>query len=121
VIEDILTTVLRHGKTTPLSVIHQFVHSGKGINKALKRMTQDGLIIATGSGYDLSSDGEKEANKVLRAHRLWEAYLETIGTPEEQLHPTAHKLEHISDNSTVDYLDEKLGNPSEDPHGKVIP
>ena len=121
VIEDILTTVLRHGKTTPLSVIHQFVQSGKGINKALKRMTQDGLIIATGSGYDLSPDGEKEANKVLRAHRLWEAYLETIGTPEEQLHPTAHKLEHISDNTTVDYLDEKLGSPSADPHGKAIP
>ena len=121
VIEDILTTILRHGKTTPLSVIQQYVQSGKGINKALQRMSQDGLIIATAGGYDLSPEGEKEANKVLRAHRLWEAYLETIGTPEEKLHPTAHKLEHISDNNTVDYLDEKLGNPVQDRHGKLIP
>lgn len=122
VVEDILTTVLRHGKTTPLSVIQQYVHSsGKGINKALQRMTQEGLITASVDGYDLSPDGSKEANKVLRAHRLWEAYLDTIGTPEEQLHPTAHQLEHISDTNTVDYLDEKLGRPLQDPHGKSIP
>ncbi len=38
-----------------------------------------------------------------------EAYLDTIGTSEEQMHPTGvHHLKHISDNNTVDYLDEKL-------------
>ena len=121
IIEDILTTILRNGKTTSMAVIRQYVESGKGIKKALQRMIQDGLIISSAGGYDLTADGEKEANKVLRAHRLWEAYLDTIGTPEEQLHPTAHHLEHISDNNTVDYLDEKLGNLAHDPHGKPIP
>ncbi|WP_319548218.1 iron chelate uptake ABC transporter family permease subunit [Desulfogranum marinum] len=122
VIEDILTTILRHGKTTPMEVIRQYVESGgKGIKKALLRMIQDGLITSTAGGYDLTADGEKEANKVLRAHRLWEAYLDTIGTPEEQLHPTAHHLEHISDTNTVDYLDEKLGHLDHDPHGQPIP
>lgn len=122
VIEDILTTILRHGKTTPMAVIRQYVESGgKGIKKALLRMIQDGLITSTAGGYDLTADGEKEANKVLRAHRLWEAYLDTIGTPEEQLHPTAHHLEHISDTNTVDYLDEKLGHLDHDPHGQPIP
>ena len=57
---------------------------------------------------------------MLKAHRLWEAYLESIGTPQEELHPTAHHLEHISDSSTVDYLDEKLGKPVRDPHGQTI-
>jgi manganese/iron transport system permease protein/iron/zinc/copper transport system permease protein len=122
VIEDILTTILRHSKTTPMAVIRQYVESGgKGIKKALLRMIQDGLITSTAGGYDLTADGEKEANKVLRAHRLWEAYLDTIGTPEEQLHPTAHHLEHISDTNTVDYLDEKLGHLDHDPHGQPIP
>ncbi|MBM9514908.1 metal ABC transporter permease [Desulfogranum marinum] len=122
VIEDILTTILRHGKTTPMAVIRQYVESGgKGIKKALLRMIQDGLITSSAGGYDLTADGEKEANKVLRAHRLWEAYLDTIGTPEEQLHPTAHHLEHISDTNTVDYLDEKLGHLDHDPHGQPIP
>ena len=121
VIEDILTTVLRHGKETPKSLIYKYVHSGKGINKALQRMIQDGLLVTTVGGFELTPDGDKEANKVLRAHRLWEAYLETIGTPEEDLHPTAHQLEHISDNNTVDYLDQKLGSPAIDPHGQSIP
>lgn len=121
VIEDILTTILRHGKATPLDVIQQYVHSGKEITKALQRMTHDGLIIGSDMGYVLTENGEKEASKVLRAHRLWEAYLEKIGTPEDQLHPTAHKLEHISDEETVDYLDEKLGTPERDPHGQTIP
>jgi len=104
-----------------LEIVQQYVHSGKEITKALQRMTQDGLIIDNDNGYNLTKNGEKEANKVLRAHRLWEAYLEKIGTPEEQLHPTAHKLEHISDQKTVDYLDEKLGTPEHDPHGQTIP
>ena len=121
VIEDILTTILRNGKTTSIAVIRQFVQSGKGINKALQFMTQEGLIIGSPDGYDLTDDGKKEGDKVLRAHRLWEAYLDTIGTPEEQLHPTAHQLEHISDKETVNYLDEKLGNPVKDPHGQSIP
>lgn len=121
VIEDILTTVLRHGKTTPMSVIKKYVDSGKTINKALGRMVQDGLLVEASDGWNLSTNGEKEANKVLRAHRLWEAYLAEIGTPDEELHPTAHQLEHISDNSTVDYLDQKLGRPVQDPHGQSIP
>lgn len=121
VIEDILTTILRYGKTTPLAVVQQYVQSGKEISKALQRMSQDGLILSSAEGYELTESGKKEANKVLRAHRLWEAYLEKIGTPEEQLHPTAHKLEHISDDETVDYLDAKLGKPVSDPHGKSIP
>jgi manganese/iron transport system permease protein/iron/zinc/copper transport system permease protein len=120
VIEDILTTILRYGKTTPLAIVQQYVESGKDINKALQRMTQDQLIISSANGFDLTEDGAKEADKVLRAHRLWEAYLETIGTPEDQIHPTAHKLEHISDDKTVDYLDEKLGKQSPDPHGQSI-
>ena len=121
VIEDILTTILRYKKTTPLEIVQQYVDSGKEITRALQRMTQDGLIIANDNGYNLTENGEKEANKVLRAHRLWEAYLEKIGTPEEQLHPTAHRLEHISDEKTVNYLDEKLGTPVRDPHGQTIP
>ena len=120
-VEDILTTILRYGKAAPVADITRYVHDSKGMSKALKRMVQEGLLAETGEGYALTKKGDEEANKVLRAHRLWEAYLETIGTPEKELHPTAHRLEHISDGSTVEYLDEKLGNPASDPHGKSIP
>jgi ABC-type Mn2+/Zn2+ transport system permease subunit/Mn-dependent DtxR family transcriptional regulator len=119
-IEDILTTILRYEKPTPVPVIRQYVEQPKGINRALQRMVQDGMLLQTGEEYELTEAGSKEAQKVLKAHRLWEAYLDTIGTPQEQLHPTAHQLEHISDGNTVDYLDEKLGNPPIDLHGKSI-
>lgn len=121
VIEDVLTIILRYGRETPLAMIRKYIESGKGLMRALKRMEQDGLLKTGAEGYRLTEKGRLEASKVLRAHRLWEAYLETIGTPQEQLHPTAHKLEHISDHTTVDYLDEQLGNRENDPHGKVIP
>ena len=119
-VEDVLTTILRYGKTTPLSVIRQYAEESKGMRKVLENMVDNDLIIAEADGYSLTEEGSKEAGKVLRAHRLWEAYLATIGTPQEELHPTAHQLEHISDGSTVEYLDEKLGHPSQDSHGKSL-
>ncbi len=119
-IEDILTTILRYETVTPMSVIVQYVEQEKGIKKALESMLGEGLLNESEEGYSLTDDGHREATKVLKAHRLWETYLESIGTPQEELHPTAHQLEHISDSSTVDYLDEKLGKPATDPHGKTI-
>jgi manganese/iron transport system permease protein/iron/zinc/copper transport system permease protein len=102
-------------------VIRQYVQHPANLSKNLRQMEQNGLISAAGGGYRLTEAGEKEARQVLRAHRLWETYLESIGTPKEALHPTAHRLEHIRAEGTVDYLDEKLGRPAWDPHGKKIP
>jgi len=119
-IEDILTTVLRYEKPTPMSVIIHYAEQEKGLKKAVQSMIGDGLLEEAEGGVSLTAAGDAEARKVLKAHRLWEAYLESIGTPHEELHPTAHQLEHISDTKTVDYLDEKLGKPERDPHGQAI-
>lgn len=122
VVEDVLTTILRHGGITPVATIRTYVESSsKGLVKALKRMVDDDLLLESAEGYELTEEGKREADKVLRAHRLWEAYLAQIGTPQDKLHATAHQLEHIREGGTVDYLDEKLGSPKEDPHGQGIP
>jgi manganese/iron transport system permease protein/iron/zinc/copper transport system permease protein len=120
-VEDVLTTILRHGKPAALAVIRQYAESSKGLGKVLRHMVRDGLLEKRQGNYGLSEKGEKEAAKVLRAHRLWEAYLERIGTPQEALHATAHHLEHLRGRETADYLDEKLGRPGVDPHGRTIP
>jgi manganese/iron transport system permease protein/iron/zinc/copper transport system permease protein len=120
-VEDVLTTILRHGKPAAVAVIRQYAESSKGLGKVLRHMVRDGLLERRQGNYGLSEKGEKEAAKVLRAHRLWEAYLERIGTPQEALHATAHHLEHLRGRETVDYLDEKLGRPEVDPHGRTIP
>ncbi|MBC8019436.1 MAG: metal ABC transporter permease [Verrucomicrobia bacterium] len=121
VVEDVLTTMLRHEGETPLTVIRQFVQQHVSLPKALRQMEQDGLISAAPDGYRLTEIGLKEGRQVLRAHRLWETYLASIGTPQEDLHFTADRMEHVRADGTVDYLDEKLGKPVLDPHGKEIP
>ena len=121
VVEDVLTTMLRHDGETPLPVIRQYVQHPVHLSKALRQMEQEGQISAAGGGYRLTEAGEKEARQVLRAHRLWETYLESIGTPQEAVHATADRMEHMRANGTIDYLDQKLGQPSLDPHGKKIP
>ncbi len=123
IIEDILTTVLRCEKETPLAIIQKYVHpeqGEKGLLKALRHMIEEGFLHQRETHFSLTKKGRIEAKKVLRAHRLWETYLEAIGTPKEKLHPTAHLLEHIHDDETVEYLDQRLGNPAKDPHGREI-
>jgi manganese/iron transport system permease protein/iron/zinc/copper transport system permease protein len=123
VVEDVLITILRQEGETPLKVLQQFVEVPQpgSLWKAVKQMEDEGLIEARPQGYRLTVVGEKQAANVLRAHRLWESYLASIGTPEEAVHPTAHRLEHLHGAATVDYLDQKLGKPEVDPHGQRIP
>ena len=83
-------------------------------------MEQYGLITVSACGYQLSEAGRKEAQQELRTHRLWESYLESIGTLHAELHPAANHLEHIRAKGIVDFLDEKLGKPHLDPNGKEI-
>ena len=121
VVEDVLTTVLRNKKPAPLALIQKYAGQGKSLDKVLKRMIQDGLLSRQDQEYALTDKGSKEAHTVLRAHRLWESYLESIGTPQKEVHPIAHRLEHLEPARTLDYLEKKLGSPETDPHGKPIP
>jgi manganese/iron transport system permease protein/iron/zinc/copper transport system permease protein len=91
------------------------------IRRALRSLERGELIDVKGDGLRLTKEGRREASRLLRAHRLWETYLEHVGTPSDQLHAQAHLLEHASDEATIDYLDDKLGHPLHDPHGAMIP
>jgi manganese/iron transport system permease protein/iron/zinc/copper transport system permease protein len=87
----------------------------------LSALDRQGLIDRQGEAYQLTAAGRKEGLRLMRAHRLWETYLEHVGTPAGQLHSIAHHLEHVNDEAAVDYLDDKLGHPLRDPHGAEIP
>lgn len=121
VVEDVLTTVLRHDRPVSKDAIQKYVENSKNFDNVLKKMVQDGLLLEQGQDFALTQKGDKEAKAVLRAHRLWETYLESIGTPKKEVHATAHQLEHLDQTATLSYLDKKLGSPMTDPHGKVIP
>ena len=124
-VEDVLRSLLKSaGQTVSLQTLAGHVEVGiEPLRRAVRSMQKQGLLAAEQGTLTLTltDAGTHEARRILRAHRLWETYLQQAGLPEAQLHEQAHKLEHVHDERTVDYLEDKLGHPLTDPHGAEIP
>jgi ABC-type Mn2+/Zn2+ transport system permease subunit/Mn-dependent DtxR family transcriptional regulator len=122
-VEDVLGSILRAaGKAVPMSTVLKHVQGRpEPIQRAIRALERQDLLQVNNGALTLTEAGDREARRLLRAHRLWETYLEHVGTPVEKLHDQAHVLEHVHDRATVDYLDDKLGHPLHDPHGSEIP
>ncbi len=123
VLEDVLGS-FRFGTETTLpeqEIVRRVAFKPKLVRRALHTMQRQNLLDRHDNEYRLTHAGALEAKRLLRAHRLWEAYLEQVGTPAEKVHERAHRLEHVHDEETVDYLDDRLGHPLRDPHGAEIP
>jgi ABC-type Mn2+/Zn2+ transport system permease subunit/Mn-dependent DtxR family transcriptional regulator len=121
-IEDILQTVFRHKEgPTPPKIIEAYVNDKHGIGRAVHSLIDSGLLEKQAEGVTLTTKGHTEAVRILRAHRLWEAYLHHVGVPDTEIHDRAHVLEHMDREVTVDYLDKLLEHPTTDPHGQKIP
>jgi ABC-type Mn2+/Zn2+ transport system permease subunit/Mn-dependent DtxR family transcriptional regulator len=122
-VEDVLGSVLRfRGRPAAISDLSELLATRKeALAPAVKSMVRDGLLVSQNEGYSLSPKGEKEAKRILRAHRLWETYLRHVGMPPSEVHARAHELEHVHDVESVAYLDDLLGHPTHDPHGSLIP
>ena len=103
------------------SIASHVAGGAERIQRAIRSLERQELLRFEKDQVALTDDGRREARRLLRAHRLWETYLEHLGTPVDQLHDRAHELEHLHDEAAVDYLDDKLGHPILDPHGAVIP
>lgn len=121
VIEDILLAVIRQDGLISPGDIRTYITRPIKTEPAVNSLISDGLLILKDHRLTLTENGYREASRLLRAHRLWEAYLKHVGTPDEDIHSKAHELEHVYDGQTVHYLDDLLGHPIVDPHGKVIP
>lgn len=122
-IEDILGCVryATQGAISIQKISELTAARGDEIQRALKSMVKQELLVSDGTQVKFTKAGRAEAKRLVRAHRLWETYLQQLGTPTAKLHDLAHELEHLHDEETVDYLDDKLGHPLRDPHGAVIP
>ncbi|MBQ0788371.1 MAG: metal-dependent transcriptional regulator [Oceanihabitans sp.] len=71
---------------------------------------------------ELTEEGEKLALKVIRKHRLWEAFLhKTFDMSLHEIHKEAELLEHETSDFLADKISTYLGNPKFDPHGDPIP
>jgi DtxR family Mn-dependent transcriptional regulator len=73
-------------------------------------------------GALLTPAGHRAALRVIRHHRLVEAWLvQSLGYSIEDVHREAEKLEHVISPDMEERISTALGNPMRDPHGEPIP
>jgi len=92
------------------------------LKSAINKLVNDGILSSQNNQVALTAKGNMKAEKLVRAHRLWETYLvDEIGLDDGQIHNEADKLEHYLTEEMLDEVDKKLGYPNTDPHGSPIP
>ncbi len=73
-------------------------------------------------GVRLTEEGNREALRILRRHRILETYLtEALGYRWEEVHHEADRLEHAASDTLIEHMAAALEHPSHDPHGAPIP
>jgi DtxR family Mn-dependent transcriptional regulator len=89
----------------------------------IKALAESGLAqYEPYSGVRLTEAGEKLAQRVVRRHRLVEAFLvQVMGMRWDEVHDEAEQLEHVVSDRLLERIDDMLGRPTHDPHGDPIP
>jgi len=88
----------------------------------IEEIEREGLAEIRASALTLTARGRDYAMQVVRAHRLWERFLDDeTGVPLTAIHVAADRAEHRLTVDQADRLDAQLGHPPTDPHGDPIP
>jgi DtxR family Mn-dependent transcriptional regulator len=101
--------------------IEEVVEAGAGID-TIEEMKEHDLIVVHGDSVHLTGKGEKQAELVIRRHRLAELLLsEVLEVAEGQLEKNACSFEHSLSPVVTDNICTLLGHPPNCPHGFPIP
>ncbi len=96
--------------------------SPSSVSEMLKQLAQKGFVKYAEKGVVLTEEGELEAKKVIRKHRLSERLLtDILGFKWDEVHEEACRLEHEISSEIEEKIEEKLSNPKTCPHGYPIP
>ncbi len=96
--------------------------SGRELEKTARALAAASLVERRGDDLRLTPAGLEEAEAVVRKHRLWEVYLtRRLELPSDHVHRDAEAMEHALSEQAVADLEEALGFPTMDPHGRAIP
>jgi len=97
--------------------------SPASVTDMLKRLQRMRLVeYERYRGASLTEVGRIEAMRMVRRHRLIEAFLiEHLGYAWQDVHEEAERLEHAVSDGFTERLAEFLGHPAHDPHGDPIP
>ena len=125
-VEDALKHLLdreQHGRqASPESLAGALSLQRGQVIRLIEDMETQGLLESRGVNLFLTTQGERWAMHVVRAHRLWERYLtDEARMPLEKVHGESERREHSMTEDQLNDLDAALGHPTRDPHGDPIP
>ncbi|HEU4588444.1 MAG TPA: metal-dependent transcriptional regulator [Gemmatimonadales bacterium] len=111
----------QHASTSDIA--HLLDLSAPSVSGMVKRLSEQGLLEHTPyKGVQLTAEGRRAALRMVRRHRLIEAYLVAfLGYTWDTVHDEAERLEHAVSDTLVERMADALGNPGADPHGDPIP
>jgi DtxR family transcriptional regulator, Mn-dependent transcriptional regulator len=126
-VEDYLKALFRlggAGRIVQIGHIAEAVGVTAGsVTTMMKHLQASGLAhYMPRRGVRLSEPGRLAAMRVIRRHRLVELFLvDVLGMDMAEVHPEAEILEHALSERLTDLIDQHLGRPAYDPHGRPIP
>jgi DtxR family Mn-dependent transcriptional regulator len=96
--------------------------SRPAVSEMIKRMQAEGFVALEGSTINLTPDGRRMAEQVVRRHRLAERLLtDILGLSWADAHVEAGKWEHVISEPVERAINRLLDNPTTCPHGNPIP
>lgn len=124
--EDVLAILYRNAERSQVAdraaVRSQCDVSELQLRRAIRQLQRRDLLTYAGGSMELTDAGRAEATKLIRAHRLWEQYLQDqADVPPDHLHATAERLEHVTDAAMRERLAQQASSMTKDPHGREIP
>ena len=92
-------------------------------NQMIKKLADDGLVKYTPyKGVELTTEGTRITNRILRYRRLWQIFLtEVLGIDFDSADAIACRVEHITSNEVANRMADFLGNPQFNKLGFPIP
>ena len=104
-------------------IAHRLELSAASVSGMIKRLSEQGLLEhAPYKGVQLTDEGRRAALRMVRRHRIIEAYLVGfLGYSWDRVHQEAERLEHAVSEDLVERMSRALGHPAADPHGDPIP
>jgi DtxR family Mn-dependent transcriptional regulator len=126
--EDYLKTIYCHTEWQPNPISPSVLAARLGIapssvTEMVKKLAAAGLLRHVPYGpVTLTPEGLRSATAVVRRHRLIETWLvQEMGYQWHEVHAEAEILEHAISDRLLEAMSVRLGDPTVDPHGDLIP
>jgi DtxR family Mn-dependent transcriptional regulator len=126
-VEDYLKVIYEierlSGAAATTDIAHRLAIAPASVSGMVRRLAEQGLLEHERyRGVRLTDEGRRIALRMVRRHRIIEAYLtRALGYPWDRVHDEAERLEHAASEELIDRMATAIGEPAVDPHGAPIP